>query len=60
MKYTANGVVRLTIKRGSPRTPGIGGPHVEIRNGEGLRVDPYGNPVTRRRVGNHTPINWDW
>lgn len=61
VKYTdANGVVRLTIKRGSPRAPGSGGPHVELRNADGYRVDPYGNLVTRRSPGNHTPIEWDW
>lgn len=61
VKYTdANGVVRLTIKRGSPRAPGSGGPHVELRNADGYRVDPYGNLVTRKSPGNHTPIEWDW
>ncbi|WP_053204941.1 DNRLRE domain-containing protein [Jiangella muralis] len=61
VKYTdANGIVRLTIKRGSPRAPGSGDPHIELRNAAGLRVDPYGNLVTRRSVGNHTPIEWDW
>lgn len=56
----ANGVVRLTIKQGSSRAPGSGGPHVELRNAGGLRVDPLGNAVTRRSTGNHTPIIWDW
>jgi len=61
VKYTdADGIARLTIKRGSPRAPGSGGPHVELRNADGFRVDPYGNLVTRRSVGNHTPIEWDW
>jgi RHS repeat-associated protein len=61
VKYAdENGVVRLTIKQGSPRTPGSGGPHVELRNVDGLRVDPYGNPVSRTSPGNHTPIVWDW
>lgn len=61
VKYAdANGVVRLTIKRGSPRAPGSGGPHVELRNADGYRVDPYGNLVTRKSPGNHTPIEWDW
>jgi hypothetical protein len=33
IKYTdANGVVRVTIKKGSPRAPGSGSPHVEMRN----------------------------
>jgi len=34
-------------------------PHVEIRNAAGQRIDPYGNTVTRRSPGNHTPIEWD-
>jgi hypothetical protein len=60
IKYTdANGVVRVTIKKGSPRAPGSGSPHVEMRNAEGVRIDPYGNPVTRTSPGNHTPIEWD-
>lgn len=60
VKYTDdNGVVRMTIKRGSPRAPGSGSPHVEIRNGDGVRTDPYGNPVTRKSPANHTPIIWD-
>ena len=61
VKYTdGNGVVRLTIKQGSPRTPGSGGPHVELRNPGGTRIDPFGNPVSRTSPGNHTPIVWDW
>lgn len=60
IKYTdGNGIVRLTIKKGSPRAPGSGNPHVEIRNSDGGRTDPYGNPVTRKSTGNHTPIIWD-
>ena len=54
-----NGVTRLTIKSGSPRAPGSNFPHVEVRNAAGQRVDPYGNAVTRRSPGNHTPIEWD-
>lgn len=34
-------------------------PHVEMRNAAGQRVDPFGNAVTRRSPGNHTPIEWD-
>ena len=61
VKYTdGNGVVRLTIKQGSPRAPGSGGPHVELRNADGIRIDPFGNPVSRTSPGNHTPIVWDW
>jgi hypothetical protein len=55
-----NGIVRMTIKEGSPRTPGSEVPHVELRDGTGQRIDPNGNPVTRRSPGNHTPIMWDW
>lgn len=54
-----NGVTRLTIKSGTDRAPGSGGPHVEIRNADGQRVDPFGNEVTRKSPGNHTPIEWD-
>lgn len=54
-----NGVVRLTIKQGSPRTPGSESPHVEVRNAKGQRTDPFGNPVTRTSPDNHTPIEWD-
>ncbi|PUB31811.1 RHS repeat-associated protein [Promicromonospora sp. AC04] len=61
LKYRdENGVVRLTIKRGSPNAPGSGDPHVEMRNAAGNRVDPYGKEVTRKSLGNHTPIVWDW
>lgn len=55
-----NGVVRMTIKEGSPRTPGSEHPHVEFRDPSGQRVDPFGNPVTRKSPENHTPIEWDW
>lgn len=53
------GVERVVIKRGSPRTPGSEDPHVAIRNAAGERVDPYGDQVSRRSPGNHTPIEWD-
>jgi hypothetical protein len=55
-----NGVVRMTIKQGSPRTPGSEHPHVELRDASGQRIDPFGNPVTRHSPENHTPIEWDW
>ena len=55
-----NGTVRMTIKEGSERTPGSENPHVELRNADGVRIDPDGNPVSRRSPGNHTPIEWDW
>ncbi|MGV9723217.1 WXG100-like domain-containing protein [Nocardia beijingensis] len=60
IKYTdENGIVRITIKRGSGRTPGSESPHVEIRDATGQRTDPYGNPVTRKSPDNHTPIDMD-
>ncbi|MGV9409220.1 WXG100-like domain-containing protein [Nocardia sp. NPDC003693] len=60
-KYTdENGVTRLTIKKGSDRAEGSETPHVEIRNEDGRRIDPFGNEVTRRSPGNHTDIEWDW
>jgi hypothetical protein len=55
-----NGVVRMTIKEGSPRTPGSETPHVELKDATGQRIDPDGNPVLRKSPGNHTPIIWDW
>jgi hypothetical protein len=55
-----NGVVRLTIKEGSPRAPDSGDAHVEIRDEHGQRTDPFGNPVSRKSPHNHTPIDWDW
>jgi hypothetical protein len=54
-----NGIVRMTLKEGSGRTPGSETPHVELRNESGERVDSQGNPVTRKSPGNHTPITWD-
>ncbi|RBO94337.1 hypothetical protein [Nocardia puris] len=60
-KYTdENGIVRMTIKKGSSRAPGSQDPHVELRNANGERIDPFGNTVDRRSPGNHTPIDWDW
>lgn len=60
LKYSdENGIVRMTIKRGSNRTPGSENPHVELRNAEGERIDPYDNIVTRKSDGNDTPIEWD-
>jgi hypothetical protein len=55
-----NGIPRVTIKRGSPRTPGSENPHVELRNSKGKRVDPQGKEVNRRSAANHTPIKWDF
>ena len=60
IKYVdENGVVRMTVKRGSDRAPGSAYPHVEIRDASGQRTDPFGNPVSRRSPDNHTPIEWD-
>jgi hypothetical protein len=59
-KYVdGNGIIRMTLKEGSGRTPGSETPHVELRNESGERVDSQGNPVTRKSPGNHTPITWD-
>jgi RHS repeat-associated protein len=54
-----NGVTRITVKEGSSRAPGSNSPHIEIRDASGQRVDINGNPVTRKSLGNHTPIQWD-
>ena len=60
LKYIdENGINRLTIKQGSSRAPGSSVPHVELRNASGLRIDPAGNPVTRKSPGNHIPIDFD-
>ena len=53
------GIARVTLKKGSSRTPGSDNPHVEFKDIKGQRVDPFGNPVTRRSIGNHAPIIWD-
>lgn len=59
-KFTdENGVIRLTIKRGSDRAAGSADPHVEMRNALGERIDSFGNVVSRKSPGNHTPIIWD-
>lgn len=54
-----NGVKRITIKQGTPRAPGSEHPHVEMRDSSGQRIDPNGNPTTRKDPGNHAPIDWD-
>jgi RHS repeat-associated protein len=60
IKYKdANGVDRITIKSGSSRTPGSNNPHVELKDAGGKRIDPSGNPVNRKSVENHTPIDYD-
>lgn len=57
--FDANGTNRLTIKQGSSRAPGSAEPHAEFKNVEGKRVDFEGNPVSRKSLGNHTPIDYD-
>jgi len=42
-----NGVERLVIKRGSSRTPGSENPHVEVRNKDAQRIDPFGNKSSK-------------
>ncbi|AMS05621.1 RHS repeat-associated core domain-containing protein [Acidipropionibacterium acidipropionici] len=54
-----NKTERLKIKKGSSQTPGSEDPHVEMRKKGGHRMDPYGNDVTKKSDGNHTPIEWD-
>ena len=54
-----NGTARVTIKGGSERAPGSRGPHVELKDSSGQRVNPAGEPVTRRSPENHTPIRND-
>ncbi|UTW58744.1 hypothetical protein KFE96_00105 [Kordiimonas sp. SCSIO 12603] len=51
-----NGVARVTIKGGSARAPGSAGPHVELKDSSGQRVNSAGQPVTRKSPENHTPI----
>jgi uncharacterized protein YukE len=57
--FDEQGILRVTIKRGSPRTPGSEQPHVELRDAAGKRIDRHGNPAVRRSPDNHTPIEWD-
>lgn len=60
LKYVDdNGIPRVTIKQGSSRAPGSGNPHVEFKDASGRRIDPAGNPVSRRSPRNHTPIDYD-
>lgn len=60
LKYIdKNGVVRLTLKQGSPRAPGSNHPHVELRNSKNSRIDLQGRPLPRKSIANHTPIDWD-
>ena len=60
IKYVdKNGFVRITLKQGSPRSPGSHHPHVELRDANGRRIDPAGQVVSRKSPLNHTPIDWD-
>ena len=62
VKYRdANGVLRLTLKRGSDRAAGSNFPHAEVRNAAGTRIDPKtGARVLRKDpVGNHRGITFD-
>lgn len=54
-----NGINRMTLKEGSARTPGSGEPHVELKDASGQRINPAGEPVTRKSPENHTKIEWD-
>ena len=57
VKFTdENGVARVTVKSGSSRASGSANPHVELKDSSGQRVNPAGNPVTRKSPENHTPI----
>ena len=60
MKFVdRNGVARLTLKRGSSRASGSGGPHAEFRNVDNVRIDAFGNPIRRKSKSNHRPIEFD-
>ncbi len=60
LKYIdENGIPRITIKKGSSRTPGSENPHVELKDSTGQRINPAGNPVPRKSPENHTPIDYD-
>jgi filamentous hemagglutinin len=60
LKYVdENGIPRVTIKQGSSRAPGSSDPHVEFKDATGQRTDAFGNPVTRKSLGNHTSIDFD-
>ncbi len=57
--FDKNGINRITIKEGSTRTVGSEFPHIEIRNPSGKRIDPFGNNVSKKSLGNHTKIIYD-
>ncbi|MNT76040.1 hypothetical protein D3C72_2149960 [compost metagenome] len=60
LKYIdENGIARVTIKQGSSRAPGSSDPHVELKSAIGQRTDAFGNPVARKSLGNHMPIDYD-
>jgi RHS repeat-associated protein len=52
-----NGVARIEIKQGSPRTPGSELPHIGARNPQGNRIDPRtGNRAPRSSPESHAPV----
>jgi len=57
--FDENGIERMTIKHGSPRTPGSESPHISIKNTQGKLIDPCGNQVKQKDPDNHIPIIWD-
>lgn len=57
--FDNNGINRMTIKRGSSRTPGSEDPHVALRDENNKRIDPFGNQVINHSLENHTKIDWD-
>jgi len=57
--FDKNRVARLTLKQGSPRTPGSNDPNVELKNANNIRIDLQGKPVNQKSIANHTPIDWD-
>lgn len=60
IKYAdKKGIIRMTIKKGSSRSPGSELSHVELRNSSGKRIDIFGKQVPRKSQGNHTKIDYD-
>ena len=56
----SNEIKRLSIKKGSPRTPGSEHPHIEVRDASGKRFDPTnGNFATKNSAENHREIDYD-
>lgn len=57
--FDQDGVERLTVKRGSARTPGSEEPHASIRNESGKYLDATGLEAKRESLPSHIPILWD-